>query len=43
MQGIFNVTADFLSQAIIIGMFMGLLVRCGNYLIRAVSGKEGIL
>ena len=43
MQSIFNVCADFMSEAIIIGMFLGVLVRCGNYLIRAVSGKEDIL
>lgn len=43
MSGIFEVVGEFLANAVILGAFIGVFVRCGNIFIRAVSGKEDIL
>lgn len=43
MSGIYEVIAEFMSEAIVIACFIGIVTRCGNILVRAFTGKEDIL
>lgn len=43
MSGIYAILAEFLAEAVVLGAFIGVFVRCGNIFIRAISGKEDIL
>ena len=40
MSAIFTVIAEFMSEAIVIACFIGVLTRVGNIFVRAVQGKE---
>ena len=40
MAAIYSILADYLSDAILLGVFIGLVVRVGNIFIRVATGKE---